>query len=107
MKPNVYLSAGLLAGGLYTGGGAAPSLLHGSVQLDAGGGSAALEQGGGSQPKRRSPHEVLLSHRLGYGGWINTEPNRPSHARFIAQDVVIQGYDLIKSLTQKQQSRID
>lgn len=56
----------MLLGSVYTRGSAAASLLHGSLQLDAGGGSVALEQGGGSQPKRGSTHEVLLSHRLGY-----------------------------------------
>lgn len=59
---------GLFLGGVYTCGSTAPSLLHGSIQLDAGGGAAALEQGGRSQPKRGPTHEVLLSHRLGYNG---------------------------------------
>lgn len=54
------------AGCLYSCGSAAPSLLHGGVQLDAGRGSASLEQGGRRQPKRGPTHEVLLSHRLGY-----------------------------------------
>lgn len=59
-------------GGLYICGSAASSLLHGSVCLDAGGGSAALEQSGCSQPERGQTHEVLLSHRLGYKGFFNS-----------------------------------
>ena len=55
----------ILVGSMYTCGSTAPSLLHGSIYLDACGGSAALEQGGRSQPKRGPTHEVLLSHRLG------------------------------------------
>lgn len=55
-------------GGLYACGSTVASLLHGSIQLDAGGRSAALEQSGRSQPKRGSTHEVLLSHWLGYDG---------------------------------------
>lgn len=53
-------------GGLYICGSAPPSLLHGSICLDAGGRFAALEQGGCSQPERGQTYEVLLSHRLGY-----------------------------------------
>ena len=52
-------------GGVHGGGGAAPPLLHGGLQLDAGGGPAALEQGGRREPQRGPTHEVLLPDWLG------------------------------------------
>lgn len=56
----------MFLGGVHTRGSTTSSVLHGCIQLDAGGGSAALEQSSCSQPEWRSAHEVLLSHRLGY-----------------------------------------
>lgn len=72
LHTHILLFIYFLIGGMHTCGGSASSLLHGSIQLDAGRGAAALEQGCRGKPEWGTTHEVLLSHRLGYNGFTQS-----------------------------------